>query len=1204
MEEQSKTSAATGNSEAFYTFRSPYLQAFPAEADCLDCYTLVDQPEALSTWLVAILDGSEAVLSMDLGYHAWKKVWHLYRETQNQQLDRGESFLHLGFPILGVRQEEQLLSAPVFLWRVDLIPDPYNANSWRLRIPAGQAPVLNPYVKPLLFDHFSESQWQEALDGDAGMLLELMQEAGEVSTALSPFPERLPPAPSQILWSMLLGIFPPRELHPQGEVDLRFLTEKINQERPGRCLSHLPLNPWQQAGFTCTQKHGAAVISGGAGSGKTHLLEHLVVHALGNGERILVISERSDVHERLLRRLETVHLRHLAFSIREWQSDAPLLQQLLASLVGRDGGGARFDRSDFEQKYTAYARHFERFQQHLHAVRRPVFGTDNWTQTVGQFLASDRITGRKLLANQLDGDAFIRTPTEHDQLRELVARAQPLFEAVGTLNHPLARVAPRIYLSLDKKEAQTHLEQQLDVVIARFSRLQHEFILSLNHYTDRLQQFYIDYARRTQGRLIRLFQRLEDGQAQFGDDFLLSSNASIRLYQLVSGRVKNIQSLREEIREQVRQLQAAHELEGLFDYTFPAGLENRNMQVIKSSIQTFAEALQVWEASIPDLIEPYRKRVSPTHYHPRLNWSGEAGNLSDKLSQALDELNSSGLLREAKKHQALTLEKQQQFIEQLLTELHELSLSMRDFPACFAWFNFWLHLEPPQQALLKTIIRVKPVDWAAAFSSWYLDQVLTASYSSDLPEQPFVQRTDLPPLRKEYLSFISYLWAVQQNDHSQTLKRRNRDIYQELITGTRNPASSSMTLARLFGRYERHITQYLPVVVANSLQAVRAFTNCATSPFDLIIFEGAQYTHEGNAQRLLPLAKRSIFLGDDQFIHDDNRADVLEAVQKIDLPGVRLHAPHSPDSEGIAPMTFAVDVQQVDGRYEPEEMVNEAESTALLQRLNAIPKNQSRTFPKVGIVAFTRPQRNFIAHQLMRLKKTSEEGEVLISQLERNGLRILALDELSGHRFHTLFCSVTYGITNLEGKLSDGMGRLNTAEGQRQLYELKSCATTAVHIVNSIPLATLRTLAEAPAARGFRKLLQLLEPPTPAATQQNNDQHEGEDIFLREIALRLEHYLGRERILRTFDTQGWGRGLVIAPSRPGYRHYLLVPDGLLAKADASNPEWEYQQQESLRNNGLEPIPIWSLRWWRNADDEARRLASHIFNLDKEAYGTA
>jgi len=1200
MEEQSNISAATGNNRS----SSPYLQAFPAEADFMDGFTLVRQPQELSAWLVTIMQGAEATLSAELNHKTWHKVWYLYRETQNQLIDRGESFLRLGFPVLGIRQDNQLLSVPVFLWPVDLKPDPYRSQTWQFRIGSGVRPFLNPYVKPLLSKYFADAEWEDALVGDVSVLLDLLQEAGELSTDLRPFPETLPPGQSQVLWSPLLGIFPPRVLMREGQADLSFLQDKTNQKREGKVLSHIPLTPWQQAGFTCTQKHAASVISGGPATGKTHLLEHLVVHALGSGERVLLISERTDVHDRLLQRLDVLHLRHLAFSVREWRSDGDLLRQLLAAVVAREGGNIRFDRPRFEQKYTEYARQFSRFQQHLHAVRNPVFGALNWTQTVGGFLASNRIIGRELLANQLDTDSFSRSPEEFDRLNQMVTQAQPLYEAIGRLNHPLGRIAPRIYLALDKEEARNYLNEQLDRYITRFSRLQHEYILSLNHYTDRLHQIYIDYARRMQERLTDLLQAIEDGQTQYGDDFLLSSNTSIRLYKLVSARVKDIQALRENIRQKTRQLRAAHELDNLFDYSFPEDMDDRNMQTVQSELQHYAEALKAWENTIPALVAPYRKRISPTNHHPRLNWSAEATNLMEKLEQALEEINTAGLLKEPRTHQALTLEKQQEFIEQLLSELHELSLSMRDFPAGFDWYRFWLHLDPTQQTLLATIIRVKPADWGAAFSSWYLDQVLSNAYSPDLPGQTFVQRIELAKLREDYRSFIAYRWAVHQNDYSQTLKRRHRETYNELISGNRSSAGTQ-TLAQVFEHYDRHVTQYLPLIVANSLQASRTFANHSSSPFDLIIFEGAQYTHERNAEELLPLAKRSVFIGDDHYIHGDDRADVLEAVQAIGLPGVRLQGGINPALAMIMHPSLTVEVRQIDGRYEPGDQINEAESAALLQGLNAIPKTASRTFPKVGIVAFTRPQRDLLAYQLRRLKKTNDEAERLISQLERNGLRILALDELSGHRFHTIFCSLTYGITNLEGQLPEAMAVLNTLEGKRQLYELSSCVTHVAHIVNSIPLASLRKLAEASAGSGYRALLTFMEQQPVTNDFVENEADDGtEQIFLREVALRLEHYLGRERILRTFDTKGWGRGLVIAPARPGHMHYLLVPDGLLAKADASNPEWEYEQQENLRSNGLEPIPVWSLRWWRNAEEEARRLASYIFNLDKEVYGTS
>ncbi len=1210
---------------------NPYLTAFPGEGNMLDLYSLKDAvpQQGLANWLSGLLGEQAEPLPLQVSYAQDEQLWHFYRESVNAGQSRFVDPLQVGFPVLRVRRTDGSYAAPLFLWRVRLRPDPYQSQRWLLDRNKPDGPLINPFIEPFLKTFFPAEKLPDGGADRVRMLLQFLEKNAEQTARFGPLPDLREEQGAQLAWSALLGVFPhPAQLFTR-QADWTGWPDQIRSPETPAIPPHQILDPNQQEAFAKSQNLPVSVVRAPSGTGVKYFIEALVIQALASGQRVLVVSDRPPTIPYLQNRMEALGLSGMGFALRRMDEDGLQLQQLLYLLAKQQGTPIPFDKMTYERTIRAYHRLEESFQKRSTAVREACFGSFDWTDTVGLFLKSSRKAGRELLADALRRHPIALTMDEFEELGQAAATGQALFEKLGTLQHPLNAVQDRLFLTLSRQEAHDFLSRELDRFIGEFSKLQHAFILSLNRYTDGLRELYDDYFRRMRQHLEGIFADLEEGEGQYGDDFMLTSNLSLKLYEWMSGRVRSIVRLREQVREKYRRLIAAHQLEDLMPYTFSGEVDTRNMRALSRELEDYQEALDQWNQGHADRIAPLKNSVSVTRSHPKLNWSTDAQHLQQKLTTLLEELRESALLSKTPANQAITLDGQQQFIEQVLGLLDHLQLSLRDFEAFFAWRHFWLHQSAGGRAILETMVRVKATDWEASFSSWYLDQVLHEHHGERIPEQAFLtteQRQWWQQLRSSLSARVSFVRGVRRFDFLSGLRRKQKGLYQRLFVPVAEPQNLPVPMDLATAET---VSEMIPALFATSLAARNAFSVDRGPVFDLLVFDGSQYIDAHLGSHLGRLARRVVLTGDEQYGLEDQKNDLLEAALDRGYPQTRFRRmyhffPANPDQlrKGYHFAPFVEDNtthhwEQIDGRYDETSQTNSAEAEAVVHALNRIQKTFQRTYPKVGIITGTVGQRNLLARMIVQVRKANDDSDVLIRQLERNGLTIMAIDELSGHRFHTLLFSPTFGIVDVQGTLSKHYGRWNTPAGQRQVYELLSAASHHVSVFSSIPALYIDQMLDQPAQRGtylmarFLKLVCLRsdgrdgheftfsmkahqepEPPAPVRHSQ----------FLQEVGERLTPFFGKERMRFEPEPSPGSWPLSVEPSEQQGWTYWLVPEGLLAQDGDPNALWELAERDRLAELGIKVIPLWSLRWWRNPEEEARRVASHLFNLDKEVYG--
>ena len=425
-----------------------YLSAFPGQDGLLDLFALqAFLPQgALNLWLTGYITGDADALQLTLDRQIGRQFLHLFVENQNAFQYQSTHILRLGYPLALLRHQGTLLSIPLLLWNIQFVADPFEQRKWTLR-PVANLPILNPFIsafwKPILSYLKAHTSGPPAQVEDLAAWVK--PPPGKIAQ-LTPFPIQFSASVPRVVWSAVLGTFPDTHRVFSGTAFWKKYRKGSKLVSPDMYLSHIPLHPEQQTSFRMRLEDRISLIMGGAGTGKSHFIAHTVVNGLLHGQRILVISDRLVAAKRLQLTLDRLQLNGLALYFRNPTEDGPFLESLLRQFASRQQGPISFDRTDYRAVLSACQAADDHFHQTVKRLRQPRFNGAHWTQLVGHYLSASVSNGRTLLRDHLDAQQFSWSIDDYQLLCKALEKGQPIFDALGTLDHPLNALQDHIFL--------------------------------------------------------------------------------------------------------------------------------------------------------------------------------------------------------------------------------------------------------------------------------------------------------------------------------------------------------------------------------------------------------------------------------------------------------------------------------------------------------------------------------------------------------------------------------------------------------------------------------------------------------------------------------------------------------------------------------------------------------------------------------------
>ncbi len=1173
-------------------------------------------------------------------------VWfnHFYFEGRNREKVFGTRNLGIGYPMVLFQMGSMAISAPVFIWQIQLEPHAQHPDHWIVQRTEMQR-ILPNYPLLHLIDqqhgtHFTQRARSLAESGfipsaplsafieTLRQHLALTEEGLPLSIQPNPTPNELPRVQTecQLRWAAVAGIFPPLPQTISVEIP-RPVVDKENGLTWEHSLTLLPLDPSQRRVLLAAQRNTLTVVEGASGTGKTYALAAILANALANGKKCLVVSKSLNALRRAQKFLLDRQIGDLSFIVRDTESDRLMLADML-----RAAAESKPKDAPALQEFQPLFRRVLRLQRQLDSawseLHQPILGKHHFSDLVGLFMRANRIEGKELLLSQLNPADFLFTTDEYEGIKAAIFDSEPLFRRFPTLQHPLAQLKHNIFLERSSEDGLAWTESQVRQLLQKATALHHRYIAKTNEYAEALTEHYEQHYFELEHIARGIREALEDGVQRFGPEFEKPLSTAEKLYGVFSDRYRQIVEAKEKISADFEQLRQLHQNRKYFEFEFAPDTDAGQIPKISEQTRAFEKVLKSWLRSVPALVRDDLRRLNARSIHSELlDFRDSIAELEMALDTFLTDFNDAGLYQETLKHEMLTIPKRQDFLEALIERLEETQFYLRDFHDFYIWQRHWLGLSKPEQQVVRALCKIKPRDWLAAFDSWYLHHFLQKYYHPGLLwEETTLQAylNDSTALDRLLPAHIRAYWQARKSAALKQLRTAAPEAYKTWFGKNNRALSLQRKSEELFEQYLIPLSETLPALFVTpqvALDVVRA----SNMKYDLVLVDEAHNIPKQECYHLFQLASSFVVFGDaKQDMTPSAEDDLLEYCKSLGAPTYQLEYQHQSTPEewlrfnqiafatpfkrlpsGLSARDVTV-VVNVEGRYDELTGTNEAEARQILDWLNLIEPTPAKTYPVVGIACATVEQRDLIASQLLKIRQRKLAGHEKIQQLHLNGLGVYQFAELQGQHVDILLISLVHGLIDAQGTLTQHLHFWNTQLGFNQLHVLMTRATQRIYIAHSIPSGLYMALAanknfrgtcvlshlvtfgsliqqgnRAAAEEQLARMRQLLDYPESAYTS---------TLFAQEVEQALQPYFLPGQLRRNAEVEG-----IVVPTIAdnGQHQRLLLYDGVFAPTEVPSYEWEERVRQYFARRGIETVPVFSAQWWKSPRQEARKLAAKL-----------
>lgn len=512
--------------------RSPYLNAVIGRSrnrvDLKDLDLLVNEgdPSLAALFLDQLLDpltSSKLKLPIDVRGLNLSAILEdqrfrtdvLFKRFQSINFDKDEDFLEhgtksfgFGYPLMAFKSKQdktRTLLAPLLIWFLDIAPQSSNHHAFTLSRSEDAAVVLNPQliaymhsdagiVLDQLPEEYSEDDCidQVEIHGLMQKLVEQLNakivnwDEGLVAMQDKTYYERLVGENPLIFNAGLFSVFKSnkesivadyQKLISGGD-DMMFDDPNLYKPYQEDYFSAVPLDPSQEGILRNITAHKKVIIQGPPGTGKSNSLTGIILNALENKARVLVVCEKKTALDILFENLKEKGLEEFCVVIDNVHSDR---QKVVRGI--RD----KFDLRNYEtppvQGLVEYRHNKEQFVQSYkkaiskyHNLMSTILGDMSWKDCIGQYLKFKRESKQ---------DTLISLKLQN------VALEESLF-----------------YFLLEQVKQGAYLKEQVDQV--------HMILDPLNDNLFK-EPLTTQFVRDTQGAITHLLRDLSDNQVKWNE---------------------------------------------------------------------------------------------------------------------------------------------------------------------------------------------------------------------------------------------------------------------------------------------------------------------------------------------------------------------------------------------------------------------------------------------------------------------------------------------------------------------------------------------------------------------------------------------------------------------------------------------------------------------------------------------------------------
>lgn len=1082
-------------------------------------------------------------------------------ENNDHYAEHGTKTFGFGYPIVLRRDQKdpsRIIQAPLVVWSLDIERNFRAENQWVIKKSEDFAVTSNLALATHLYDdaqiklvplydqlledgildkkelaHLAFLQMQQLTPNLANRTEEMFQKVLNAKVQALKTDKEIEKIPLQtpvILWSGVFGLFRSQKesiIKDMNNFEAEFDNIKnyytqqnqAKQSNPKafphfmkHTFSLVDTDPSQQHLLHALSRGEDLIVQGPPGTGKSQTLSSIITNAISNGGRCLVVCEKKSALDAIQQKLQKLGLAELSILIEDVYRDRSEVINSVRDRVQQARNPNYKPSSNFIRLLQNSAMQVGRLQAFHKKLIEPICGEMNWSTVVAQQLEASKNYKHTELGKYLDARKFSFSTEEYLNIIRILKEGKPLFDKLGSLNHPLNALDERFFKMANVSQTEDEFKKIFLKITSAVENAQHDILTNLFEYEKLIEDHYNTVFVSKNNLLDEMIEIIELGFKKNKYYFNKSGGFYRGILGSMGSKYKELNEAKEQVLKKYFNLQQIHTKYGYFKHTFfdISQPDNVIFEDLLENIERYQSEVFAWYDDRTIHIRNYVNQLSHQQIHPYANFSQQAKHLTRNLDLFERNFGQSQLFKVQFKFDSSVIRKRLTQLEQLDQNIKKLLHELKEFKDYHALKFFWLNLKPKQQTAFHALSTINPKDWEKAFSSWYWYQMLSNKEDENVPNEDLyanVAKTfkrDYAELQKQLAQHTLKYWRTKQIDAITNFTQQKAPLKLLGLYNTRSNTSGRRTpLSKIIATDTQLFSSFFPVLLVNPA-VCSAILPLQPDLFDLVIFDEASQLKledtfpalvrgkykiiSGDSQQMPPSnyfnSNQSFSTNEDYLIDDEQISDSDLINSNIDYLSSSESLLEYTQSEGsfqeeylqihyrskhpflidfsnaafygnrLTPMPpqqdyTPIELIQVDGVYNNH--VNNKEAKQLIRLLLGIADSHGdQPCPSVGVATFNLHQRNLILAEIQNQSINDPKAGDKLQKLFDHGLFVKNLENIQGDERDIILISSTFGQEE-DGSFSQNFGTLNKEKGYRLLNVIITRAKYKVCVLTSIP---------------------------------------------------------------------------------------------------------------------------------------------------------
>ena len=851
-----------------------------------------------------------------------KRINTIMLQNEDEYKEHGVKTFGFGYPILVKRLKKdptRVIKAPLFIWYLDI--ERNNAiNSWKIvrnksKNQKGNyvnddihAVSLNEVLLSFLVndEQVSMSQIKEELVDDliitkAELLSEckrVMQElTGELNndetynltTRINGYIEPLPGKAAIdekaftepfIINGGVFGLYQSQKESIIKDIDksiekfsdFKFENLQFAKIDPNPHGS-IETDPSQQQILNTLGIEPKKIIQGPPGTGKSQTLTALIINAMANDLKCLVVCEKKTALDVIRNNIfkENEQLGNLIAVVDDITKDRDSIVSSVRDRINNLGQNTQPN----EYQYTTIRAELEKTATDINAqhklLDKAIYEGQKWPELVGGFLKKRKLAEPDFLNKFIDykNFQFQKDQSELSRLSKNIQQAESLIAKTQIEHTPFATLMDSVFMNESTARGlQLELNTALSKYIHELETLAAGIEMEIKNYHSFLATHFSAYHLSVKDAIQSFLDYVESNQSLYGDAFVRNDTFTllkVNLLSLLSKKYKQLKANKLAIPGKQESVKAAYEVHHYFQHVFCQLEKHDSYALFQENIRKLDALNESWYASIPGEIESLVLNFSSKTSHESYAASIERiSGIENDLSKVMTEFNNKKIVSQNITPQE-TLNNSLKEIYPHLSIVKSIRDSKEDFISYFDWRKFYNQLNQIDQYTINGLIASKCINWVAHFESWYYYWLLDQTEDKFLPKSDaYIDQyvSKKPQLKIPQIKNILWQWETQQHLQMKKAKEEKRNpisLYNKRGSKGEKRNSLRKIVDTDFGLF----TSFFPVVMTNP-SVCSSILPLQEGLFDLVIFDEASQLRLEDTFTSIMRGKIKVVSGDSQ----------------------------------------------------------------------------------------------------------------------------------------------------------------------------------------------------------------------------------------------------------------------------------------------------------------------------------------------------